>query len=81
MDKAYVFKDTITNIHHLEVKEIHAKIVSVRSNNQSDLSMSLVSHNNLSVSQIHEDRLTPKIPKPSPSTTADISKDVGQVVV
>ena len=77
MDKAYIFKDTIANIHHLEVKEIHAKIVSLQSNNQSDLSISLVSHNNLSVAQIHEDRGSPKIPKPSPCTTTDKSKDAG----
>ena len=81
MDKAYVFKHTIANIHHLEVKEIHAEIVSLQSNNQSDCSSSLISHNNLSVAQIHEDRATPKMPKPSPCTTADRSKDAGQVVV
>ena len=81
MEKAYIFKDTIANIHHLEVKEIHAKIVSLQSNNQSGLSLSLVSCNNLSFSQIHEDHATPKIPKPSPCTTTDRSKDAGQVVV
>ena len=77
MDKAYIFKDTIANIHHLEVKEIHAKIVSLQSNNQSDLSMSLVSHNNLSVAQIHEDCGAANIPKHSPCTTTDKSKDAG----
>ena len=77
MNKTYVFKDTIANTHHLEVKEIHAEIVSLRSNNQSDCSLSLISHNNLSVAQIHEDRGAPKIPKPSPCTTVDKSKDAG----
>ena len=76
-----MFLNTIANIHHLEVKEIHAKIVSLRSNNQSDLSVSLVSHNNILISQILEDHVTPKIPKPSPSMAPNITKDAGQVVV
>lgn len=81
MDKASVVKDAIAYIHHLEnqVKEIRAEIAALRSNHESDLSPSLVSHNNSSVAQIHEDH--PEIAKPSPFMAAARSKDSGQTVV
>lgn len=80
MDKASVVKDAIAYIHQLEnqVNEIQAEIAALRSNNERDRSPSLVSVNNSSVAQIHEDH--PEIAKPSPFMAAARSKDSGQTV-
>lgn len=82
MDKASVIKDAITYIHLLEnqVKEIQSEIAGLESNNQSDCSSCVVSHDDLSVAEINKDNVSPEIANPTPMALAG-NKHVGQTVL
>lgn len=82
MDKASVIKDAITYINLLEnqVKEIQSEIAGLQSNNQSDCSSCVVSHDDLSVAEINKDNVSPEIANPIRMALAG-SKHVGQTVL
>ena len=84
MDKASFVKDAITYIQHLEnqVKEIQTEIAALQSNNQSDCSLPVISHEDLSVAEMIEDHsMNAEIPIQAPIMAAPGSEHAGQTVL